>query len=129
MKFNRLLASAVGLSVVAALPLEQRQDSNLDVTVLQFALTVSHGLSDYQNLALLTRLQLEHLENAFYKGALNTLSAADFQSAGYDATYYQNLKYIASDEQSHVQLLSSALSAAGATPVMPCTYNFPYTDV
>lgn len=73
--------------------------------------------------------QLEHLENAFYKGALAKFSLEDFQKAGYSATYYNNLKYIAFDEQSHVQLLSSALTAAGVTPVIPCQYSFPYTDV
>lgn len=49
--------------------------------------------------------------------------------AGYSATYYNNLKYIAVDEQSHVQLLTSALQAAGVTPVAACAYSFPYTDV
>lgn len=108
MKYS-YVAAALAAPVLAAPA--KRQTTNIDTVVLQFALT------------------LEHLENVFYKGALQKFSAEDFQKAGYGANYYNNLKYIASDEQSHVQFLSSALSAAGATPVAACQYNFPYTDV
>lgn len=69
------------------------------------------------------------MENVFYRDALKKFSLADFQAAGYSATYYNNLKQISFDEQSHVQLLSSALTAANYTPVQPCVYSFPYTDV
>lgn len=90
---------------------EQRQSTNIDTTILQFALT------------------LEHLENVFYKGALTNFSAQDFEDAGYGADYYNNLMYIAHDEEVHVQVLSSALTAAGVTPNAACSYSFPYTDV
>jgi hypothetical protein len=49
--------------------------------------------------------------------------------AGYDAKYYSDLKYISFDEQSHVELISSALTEAGVTPNEPCEYSFPFTDV
>ena len=49
--------------------------------------------------------------------------------AGYSADYYNNLMYIAHDEQVHVQALSAAITAAGYTPVAACQYSFPYTDV
>lgn len=52
-----------------------------------------------------------------------------FIDAGYDAAYYTNIKYIASDEESHVKALSSTLSAAGTTPNEACEYKFPFTDV
>ena len=80
------------------------------VDILQFALT------------------LEHLENAFYKGGLDKISQLDFLTHSYGSEYYKNLQYIAYDEQQHVSLLSGALAAAGAKPVQPCTYSFPYTD-
>ncbi|KAK4945502.1 hypothetical protein LTR10_015398 [Elasticomyces elasticus] len=113
MKSSSIAASLLWAYGAVALPagLSARQSTNIDTTVLQFALT------------------LEHLENAFYHGALNNFTEQDFMNAGYSATYYNNLKYISVDEQSHVQLLSSALTAAGVTPNAACTYKFPYTDV
>ena len=53
---------------------------------------------------------------------------SDFLAAGFSSEYYSNLKYIAHDEESHVELLTSALTAAGAKPVAACEYDFPYTD-
>ena len=53
----------------------------------------------------------------------------DFMDAGYSADYYNNLMYIAHDEQVHVQTLEAAITAAGAVPVAACQYLFPYTDV
>lgn len=82
-----------------------------DVTILQFALT------------------LEHLENVFYKQALKKFSQADFIAAGYSVDYYNNLKYVAFDEETHVIALTAAIKGLGAKPVAACTYNFPYTDV
>ena len=53
---------------------------------------------------------------------------SDFVAAGFTSDYYNNLKFIALDEEQHVSLLSSALTAAGATPVAAGEYDFPYTD-
>ena len=53
---------------------------------------------------------------------------SQFVAAGFSSNYYTNLKYIAHDEELHVQLLESAIKAAGATPVAACVYSFPFTD-
>ena len=51
-----------------------------------------------------------------------------FIDAGFTSAYYNNLLYITHDEEQHVNLLTSALKAANATPVAACTYDFPYDD-
>ena len=110
MKFLSLTAGALLASAAVAAPIEARQ-ANIDVTVLQFALT------------------LEHLENTFYKEALGNFTQQMFMDAGYSATYYNNVKYIATDEESHVLFLETAITAAGYAPVAACSYNFQFTDV
>lgn len=105
-----VLATCLAATAAVAAPLAARDSTNIDTTVLQFALT------------------LEHLEDVFYKEALQNYTKADFQKAGFSDAYYENLQYVASDEQSHVALLTSALKAAGQDPVAQCTYSFPSTD-
>ena len=73
--------------------------------------------------------QLEHLENVFYKAALSLFSLDDFKRAGFSKKDIQNIEFIAGDEQTHVQLLETAIAAANATPVAACNYVFPITDV
>jgi hypothetical protein len=77
----------------------------------------------------LTTSQLEHLENVFYKEALQKFDQAAFEAAGFDAHFFQNMLFIVQDEEKHVQLLSGALTAAGAKPVEACKYNFGVTDM
>ncbi|GAM83833.1 hypothetical protein ANO11243_018230 [Dothideomycetidae sp. 11243] len=96
-------------ALVQAAPIAKRQ-SITNADILQYALT------------------LEHLENAFYNGALNTMPEAEFLAAGFSSAYYNNLKYIAHDEEQHVALLTSALTAVSASPVAAGTYDFPYND-
>lgn len=71
--------------------------------------------------------QLEHLENAFYKDALSKWSIDEFTAAGFPSSFYDELKYIAHDEEGHVLYLEAGLTAAGAKPVAACTYSFPMT--
>jgi hypothetical protein len=52
-------------------------------------------------------------------------SVDDFTNAGFTAAYYDELKYVAHDEEGHVLYLEAGLTAAGATPVAACTYSFP----
>ncbi|GAA5983041.1 hypothetical protein JCM11641_004701 [Rhodosporidiobolus odoratus] len=96
----------------------QRMDSNKlnkrqsvttgadDVTILNFALT------------------LEHLEAKFYADAISRFNASAFESAGFPGVY-DVVKQVGADEQAHVEFLTTALSAAGATPVEACNYTFP----
>lgn len=50
-----------------------------------------------------------------------------FTAANFSASFYDQLKYIAHDEEGHVTYLEAGLTAAGAKPVAACTYNFPMT--
>ena len=72
-------------------------------------------------------LTLEHLEAKFYQEAVAKFSSEDFEKLGLSSTFYGNLQEVASDEQTHVTFLTSALQAAGVTPVAACTYDFGYT--
>ena len=65
----------------------------------------------------------------FYKSALALFTEDDFKKAGFGKKFFENLLFVVEDEQSHVQLLTAAISAAGQVPVAPCTYSFPFTDV
>lgn len=111
MKLFTTSAATTLLVMTAVAHPVKRQAAVTDVDILQYALT------------------LEHLENVFYKGAVSTMSEKDFTNAGFSAAYYNNLKFITHDEEQHVELLTSALTTAGAKPVAACTYSFPYTDV
>ena len=73
-----------------------------DITVLNFALT------------------LEHLENAFYQGALAQFDAKAFTDAGLPPFARGRFLQIADHEKTHVQFLSSTL---GAQATQPCNYS------
>ena len=109
--FATAAAAMVGSAFAAPVETLETRQAITDVTILQFALT------------------LEHLENVFYKQALKKFSLQDFINAGYSQDYYNNLKYVAFDEQTHVTTLTAAIQSLGATPVKACKYSFPYTDV
>ena len=108
MKLSSVIALA---STALAIPLAARQSTVTDIDILQFALT------------------LEHLENVFYKTALQAFRVADFVEAGFSESFFVQLGFIAQDEEAHVELLTSAISAAGAAPVAACEYSFGVTDV
>jgi len=107
MRFSSSAALAACLVGASALPAVKRAVTDADI--LQYALT------------------LEHLENAFYKKALSMWDDKSFTSAGFPASFYDQLKYVAHDEEGHVVYLEAGLKAAGATPVAACTYQFPMT--
>ncbi|KAH6880417.1 ferritin-like domain-containing protein [Thelonectria olida] len=97
--------------LAAAAPLHVKRAEVTDADILNYALT------------------LEHLEDTFYREGLSKYSEKDFADAGFDATFYKNLKKVSQDETDHVNFITGALKAAGATPVAECTYDFGYTDV
>lgn len=110
MRFSTLSTVALAIAGASAAPTVKRQSTNIDADILQFALT------------------LEHLENVFYKDALSRWSQEEFIAAGFSAQFYSDLKYVAHDEEGHVDYLIAGLKAAGASPVVACTYQFPMTD-
>ncbi|CAR23065.1 ferritin-like domain-containing protein [Lachancea thermotolerans CBS 6340] len=93
------------LAIAASFPLYKR--ANLDVDILQFALT------------------LERLENKFYKEALSMWSVDDFVDANFTEDFYTQLKYIVHDEEAHLVFLEQTIRATGAEPVQACTYKLP----
>lgn len=69
-------------------------------------------------------LTLEYLERKFYQEGLAIFSKKDFQKAGFADPFYKNLKTIYFDEQTHVDFLAGALTAAGYTPTNELKYKF-----
>lgn len=59
-------------------------------------------------------LTLEHLEDKFYREGLMNFTQKQFADAGFNATFYQNLKEISYDETTHVSFLTTALQ--GTSP-------------
>ncbi|KAL2075232.1 hypothetical protein VTL71DRAFT_175 [Oculimacula yallundae] len=112
MRFSTVAVALTAIaSGVSASPTKRQSGStDIDAVILQYALT------------------LEHLENAFYKEALSTWSQQEFINAGFPAKFYDDLKYVAHDEEGHVVYLEAGLTAAGAMPVAACEYKFPMTD-
>ncbi|EEU43134.1 uncharacterized protein NECHADRAFT_83574 [Fusarium vanettenii 77-13-4] len=112
MLFSAATIALAAAGFASAAPTVQKRASEInDGVILNYALT------------------LEHLEDTFYREALSKFSEKDFADAGYDSTFYNNIKKVSSDETSHVDFLTKGLKAAGATPVAACTYDFGYTDV
>ncbi|KAK2627350.1 hypothetical protein QTJ16_003316 [Diplocarpon rosae] len=111
----RVAAAAAAVVVWAVLTSaaptkRQSAGTDIDAVILQYALT------------------LEHLENAFYKKALSEWDVEAFTDAGFSEKFYDDLKYVAHDEEGHVVYLEAGLAAAGAVPVAACQYSFPMTD-
>jgi hypothetical protein len=50
-----------------------------------------------------------------------------FTAAGFSPFFYDQLKYMAHDEEGHVTYLQAGLIAAGAAPVAACEYTFSMT--
>lgn len=61
-------------------------------------------------------LTLEHLEDTFYREGLAKYTEQDFVDAGFDATFYANLKEVSSDEAAHVSFLTAGLTGSSIHP-------------
>jgi rubrerythrin len=93
---------------VSALPNPSKRGYTADdTTILNYALT------------------LEHLENAFYTGALEKFDEQAFSDAGLPSFARGRFEQVAAHEKAHVQFLSTAL---GDKATQPCEYSFPYAD-
>lgn len=104
---SSIINTALLATAVAAVPAHLSKRADIDGTILNYALT------------------LEHLEATFYAEGLKNFSQADFAKAGFnDKDFYKNLQTVAGDEATHVSFLTTALKAAGVTPVAACTYDF-----
>ncbi|KAL7267940.1 hypothetical protein RUND412_009456 [Rhizina undulata] len=106
-------AAMAGLTVALPASISKRQGSTpalTDLQILQFALT------------------LEHLESAFYQQGFAKFPASDFLALGLTEIQIEELIAIGQTENTHVTTLMAVISAAGAAPVQPCTYDFGFTD-
>lgn len=91
MYFSTSLTLAAASLVAAAPAIQKRADAINDGVILNYALT------------------LEHLENQFYLQGLSNFTEKDFADAGYDSTFYGNIKKVSSDESAHVDFLTKGL--------------------
>lgn len=84
------------------------------------------------------------IEDKFYREGLQNFTLQHFQEAGFNETFYNNLKEVSYDETTHVSFLTKAITctlpipffthsshllALNTTPVAECTYAFGVTDV
>ncbi|KDQ24167.1 hypothetical protein PLEOSDRAFT_1108620 [Pleurotus ostreatus PC15] len=105
--FALAIFAAVATSSVRAAPQLKTRTAPDDVAVLNYALT------------------LEHLENAFYAGALAQFDEKAFADAGLPPSARARFVEVSEHEKAHVNLLSEVL---GEKATKPCNYVFPYFD-
>ena len=94
------LCAAAGVSNAAPLIVERQATQVTDDIILNYALT------------------LEHLENTFYRQGLQNFTEQQFAEAGFDSDFYNNLKIVASDEQTHVDFLTKAITGTLTLPTL-----------
>ncbi|KAL8671333.1 MAG: hypothetical protein Q9168_004170 [Polycauliona sp. 1 TL-2023] len=115
MRCSLALAASLAVSAVQASPLLVKRNQ---VTTP----TVNDGI------ILNYALTLEYLERKFYQEGLANYTQTQFVAAGFEDPFYENLKEIYFDEQTHVSFLSGALTAAGVTPTVELQYSFGTTN-
>lgn len=55
-------------------------------------------------------LALEHLQSAFYIQGMKNFTPADFSTAGFHESVYDNIQNMAKDELTHVEYLTKAIT-------------------
>ena len=68
-------------------------------------------------------LTLEHLENAFYSGALAQFDENAFKAAGLPSEARVRFSEVAAHEVTHVAVLRATLAVLGGKATQPCTYS------
>lgn len=107
------------LSILALLPL------GLSHPLEKRANTLPPVNSATDESVLQLALYLEHLETALYTGGYENFTDAQYTAAGFPPGFRENVGVIAQHEVTHASTISSILTAAGYSPVPPCTYKFP----
>lgn len=103
MRFSTSTVILVILPSALAGPVVSKRSSQIDdATILNFALT------------------LEHLENAFYSGALAKYDAKAFTDAGLPSFARARFAEVAAHESAHVEFLSKTL---GKNATAACNYT------
>ncbi|KAL8782174.1 MAG: hypothetical protein Q9213_005610 [Squamulea squamosa] len=115
MRFSLTLAASLALSAVQASPLVKR-DGPVKTPTVNDAIILNYALT------------LEYLERKFYQEGLANYTRGQFVEAGFEDPFYDNLKEIYFDEQTHVSFISDALKAAGVTPTVELKYTFGTTN-
>ncbi|KAL8657229.1 MAG: hypothetical protein Q9226_002124 [Calogaya cf. arnoldii] len=110
MRVSHTLAASLAVSAVQASPLGKRNQVTTptvnDGIILNYALT------------------LEYLERKFYMEGLANYTREEFIADGFEDPFYDNLKEIYFDEQTHVSFLKENLEKAGITPTNELEYSF-----
>lgn len=105
MLFSAATVALAAAGFASAAPAIQKRASEInDGVILNYALT------------------LEHLEDTFYREGLSKFSEKDFADAGFDSTFYNNIKKVSSDEASHVDFLTKGLK--GNAHIHPSKNSF-----
>ncbi|MDQ3693308.1 MAG: ferritin-like domain-containing protein [Chloroflexota bacterium] len=69
-------------------------------------------------------LSLEHLENAFYRDGLASLTIEAFTTLGFQPSVVDYVAQIGTDEAAHVATLTQVITDLGGSPVEEGAYNF-----
>jgi len=107
MRYSSSILALFAPLLVSAAPRFYGKRAAVDILVFQFA-----------NI-------LEQLESTFYSQALQKFSDSDFTTAGFSSSALasQQFTVISNDESTHTTVIQSALTSAGATPII-CEFSF-----